>query len=368
MKALGIVNIHKDSIEGLGDYRPLAATSFLGRYRLVDFVLSNMANSGIDVIQVYIKEKPRSIVEHIGSGRHYNINSKRGRIMLLGDERRLPSEAYNTDINSFDEHMQFIDRVNVPYVIIAPCNYIYMLNYDEVLAAHIESEADVTMVYKSVDTAKEKFLGCDTINLNTKKTVVSMEPNRGNYAKRNISLETYVMSKEVFKDLVKKARETSMFYTLSDIISESLDTLDVQGYPYKGYAACVNSFDSYYSTSMELKQRDMMKTLMSEKWPIYTRTNDSAPVKYGENATVKDSCISNGCVIKGTVINSVLGRNVVVGENAVLKNCIVMADTVIGNDIEMDYVIADKFVTVTKKNCIKGTAEEPVYICKYDKV
>lgn len=365
-KALGIVNLRRDSIEGIGDYRPLGATSFMGRYRLVDFVLSNMTNSGIDNIQVYIKDKPRSLIEHIGDGRQYNINSKRGRINLLGGERRLPSDAYNTDINAFVENMKFIEHVNMPYVIIAPCNYIYILNYNELLAHHIETGADITMVYKSIDTAKERFLGCDLVTLNNKKEVVSMEINRGNYKNRNVSLETYVMSTEIFMKLIKVAQEASIFYTLRDIISESVDTLNVVGYPYKGYAACVNSLQSYYDASMELKKPEVIAKFMSESWPIYTKTNDSAPTKYGENAIVKDSCISNGSIIKGTVINSVVGRGVTIEEGAVVKDCVLLAETYVGKNTHVEYAVIDKFVKVKHKNCIKGNSEEPVYIKKYD--
>lgn len=367
-KALGIVNLRRDSIEGIGDYRPLGATSFMGRYRLVDFVLSNMANSQIDNIQVYIKDKPRSLIEHIGDGRQYNINSKRGRINLLGGERRLPSDAYNTDINAFVENMRFIEKINMPYVIIAPCNYVYLLDYNELLQYHIESGADVTMVYKAVDTAREKFLGCDLVNLSAKKDIVSMEVNRGNYKNRNVSLETYVMSLDVFKKLVKSAQETSAFYTLRDIISESLDTIRVAGYPYKGYAACVNSLQSYYDASMDLKKPEVIAKFMHEEWPIYTKTNDSAPTKYGEEAIVKDSCIANGCIIKGTVINSVIGRGVTIEENAVVKDCIILADTYVGKNTHVEYAVIDKLVKVKHMNCIKGDFTEPVYIKKYDTV
>lgn len=367
-KALGIVNLRKDNIEGIGDYRPLGATSFMGRYRLVDFVLSNMSNSGIDNIQVYIKDKPRSLIDHIGDGRQYNMNSKRGHIRLLGGERRLPSEAYNTDINAFVENMRFIDHVNMPYVIIAPCNYIYTLNFDELVGHHIDTGADITAVYKNIDNAKESFLGCDVFNLNSKKAVVSMETNRGTAKNRTVSLETYVMSIEIFKKLVKSAQETSAFYTLRDIISDSLDTLNVVGYPYKGYAVCVNDLKSYYEASMELKKPEIIAKFMSESWPTYTKTSDSAPTKYGEEAIVKDSCISNGCIIKGTVINSVVGRGVVVEENAVVKDCILLAETYVAENTHVEYAVIDKFVKIKHMNCIKGNTDEPLYIKKYDVV
>lgn len=365
-KALGIVNIEKRIVEGIGDYRPIGAASFMGRYRIIDYVLSNMANSEIDKIHMYIKDKPRSLIEHISGARQYNMNSKRGHIYLLGLENRLPNAAYNTDINTFHENLKYIEDENLPYVIIAPCNYIYSMDYNELLNNHIEIGADISLVYKSVENANMAFIGCDSIQLNKKREVVGIEENFGSAKKRNISLETYVMSTEIFKKLVKDARETSKFFSLRDIISERLDSYVVAGYAYRGYAACIYDVNSYYNANMDLKDVNTMKKLTNSNWPIYTKTNDSCPTSYFPNSIVKGSCVANGCIIKGTVINSVIGRNTIVEENAVVKDCVILADSYIGPGTHVEKAVIDKHVKVKHKLCIKGNDDETLYIKKYD--
>ena len=180
-RAFGIVTSSGTHIkvEGLQQYRPIGAFSFLGRYRVIDFPISNMSNSGIDRIQVYVRTKPRSLAEHLGTGRHYNINSKRGKLQLMFAQNSSENDVYNTDIASFYENIEFIERMHEPYVIIAPSYMVYAEDYRELLQTHIDSGADITLLYHSVDNAREKFLNCDILNLNKQKGVESIEKNRG---------------------------------------------------------------------------------------------------------------------------------------------------------------------------------------------
>ena len=216
-KALGIVNFSGNHIwvKGLEEYRPIGAFSFLGRYRVIDFPISNMSNSGIDRIQVYIRRKPRSLVEHLGTGRHYNINSKRGRLHILFSESKGDNDLYNTDIAAFSANLECIERSHQPYVVIAPSYMVYSADFNALLANHIESEADITLLYHSVDNARESFLNCNALDLNRQKGVLSIEPNRGNAKNRNIFMDTYIMKKELFLDLIKKAKTLSSMYTLA---------------------------------------------------------------------------------------------------------------------------------------------------------
>ena len=167
-RAFGIVTSSGSHINvgGLQQYRPIGAFSLLGRYRVIDFPISNMSNSGIDRIQVYVTNKPRSLVEHLGTGRHYNINSKRGKLQLMFSQNSSENDVYNTDIAAFAENLEFIERMHEPYVIIAPAYMVYAANYSELLQAHIDSGADISLLYHSVDNARESFLNCDILNLN----------------------------------------------------------------------------------------------------------------------------------------------------------------------------------------------------------
>ena len=175
--AFGIISSADNTIhvEGLHDYRPIGAFSFLGRFRVIDFPISNMSNSGINRIHVYVRTRPRSIAEHVGSGRHYNINSKRGKIQLLFSENSSSRSIYNNDINAYNENLDIIQRMHQDYVIIAPSYMVYKQDYKQLLDAHISSGADITLLYHRVDNAREYFKNCHTITLNKQKGVQSIE-------------------------------------------------------------------------------------------------------------------------------------------------------------------------------------------------
>lgn len=271
-----------------------------------------MSNSGIERIQVYIRRKPRSLTEHLGTGRHYNINSKRGKLHILFSETGVDNDIYNNDIAAFMENMECIERVHYPYVVIAPSYMVYSMDYSKLLQTHIDSGADITLLYHSVDNAKEAFLNCNTLNLNRQKGVLSLEANHGNAKNRNIFMDTYVMKKELFMELVQKAHKLSSMYTLADIVHDSCSELDVRGVAHHGYFASITDFKSYYNANMSLIDFKAATSLFDDEWSIYTRTNDSCPTQYFETANVKNSVVSNGCLIEGTLENSVVGRGCVI--------------------------------------------------------
>ena len=197
-KAFGIVNFAGNhiAVEGMQEYRPVGAFSFLGRYRVIDFPISNMSNSGIDHIQVYIRRKPQSLTAHLGTGRHYNINSKSGNLQILYSGLGMNMSLYNNDIASYIENLEYIEQQLEEYVVIAPSYMIYTQDYNKLLNTHIESGADITLLYHSVDNAKEYFLNCYAVNLNKQKGVLSLEQNHGNTKNKNIFMDTYIMKKE----------------------------------------------------------------------------------------------------------------------------------------------------------------------------
>lgn len=236
-KAFGIINFARNDVHvsGMLDYRPIGAFSFLGRYRVIDFPISNMSNSGIDVMQVYVRRKPRSLVEHLGTGRHYNINSKRGKLNILFAETIEENNVYNTDIAAYIENLDCFDEIDSEYVILAPSYMVYTADYNTFLQTHIESGADITLMYHSVDNAKDHFLNCHALDINKQKGVLSIEPNHGNTKSKNIFMDTYVMKKTLFLELVQKAHKLSSMYTLADIVREECEELDVRAYPHRGF-------------------------------------------------------------------------------------------------------------------------------------
>lgn len=367
-KALGIVNFAANNIwvDGLSEYRPIGAFSFLGRYRVIDFPISNMSNSGLNQIQVYVRRKPRSLAEHLGTGRHYNINSKRGKVHLLFSESEVLDDMYNTDISAFMDNLEIIERNHCPYVVIAPSYMIYTANFDSLLQTHIESGADVTLLYHSVDNAKEHFLFCNTLNLNKQKGVLSIEPNRGNAKNRNIFMDTYIMEKDIFIDLIKKAKKTSSVFTLSDIVDMECSELDIRGVAHRGYFAAITDFKSYYDANISLIDYKSATSLFDEEWPIYTKTNDSCPTQYFDNSDVKASVVSNGCLIEGTIENSVIGRGCTIKKGAVVKNSVLLPDVIISENAHIENMVIDKHAKIVHIKDIVADPEKPGYVKRSD--
>ena len=366
--AFGIVNSASRNInvEGMQDYRPIGAFSFLGRYRVIDFPISNMSNSGIDRIQVYVNRKPRSLVEHVGTGRHYNINSKSGRLHLLFSEGLAVNDLYNTDIASYLENMEYIRRLHNPYVVIAPNYMVYTIDYSSLIQTHVESGADITLLYHAVDNAKDSYLSCNILNLNRQKGVLSIEPNHGNAKNRNIFMDTYIMKTELFIELVYKAKEMSSMFTLSDIVNEECGELDVRGVAHRRYFASITDFKSYYEANMALIDYKSAQNLFHEDWPIYTRTNDSCPTHYFDTASIKNSVVSNGCTVHGTIENSIIGRGCVIKKGAVIRNSIVLGGCVIGENVHIENQVVDKQVKIIRGREIISPEGNPGYIKRGD--
>ncbi len=367
-KILGIVNIDDNTVNvsGLMDYRPLPAITFLGRYRLIDIVLSNMTNSGLSHIQVYIKNKPRSLIEHLGNGSHFNINSKKGKLHLLHGEERILSEVYNHDVTMFMQNMQFIEESRQEYVVVAPSYILYTLDYNDVLEYHKEKEADITIVYKNIETCTADCIGCDTLTLDDNKTITEFAKNRGKFKNRNISLECYVMKRTLFIEIVKKAAKTSSLYSLKDILAECVDEYVIKGFSYQGQIAFVNTLDAYYEANMRLTDVKSSREFFRKDWPIHTKTNDSAPTLYTKNASVVGSSIANGCFIDGTVENSVIGRGVTIEKGAVVKNSVIAPGCYIGKDVNLDYAVVDKKAKIREVKDLVGTKQNLIYVKRRD--
>lgn len=368
-KILGIVNLESSNVhvEGIDDYRPASAASFLGRYRVLDFMISNMTNSNINDIEIYIKNRPRSTIEHV-NGTNYNINTKKGHIRILHGERPVNNEVYNTDIANFQANIEFIEKSTAPYVLIAPSHFVYVQDFNELLKYHIESNSDITMLYQSVNDAKDNFTMCDTIEMGDGKRVTGMDINRGKYKNRDISLECYLMSRSLFIELIEKANMTSSLFWLSDVVKDNIKDLKVTGYQHKGYAACINSLKAYYDANLELRDQSTLKSIINPSWPIHTKANDTCPTLYKEGASIQGSLVANGCEIEGTVINSVIGRNVVIKKGAVVKNSVILPSSFINKNAKIENAVIDRYAIVTHIKELKGTPENPIYVKRRDRI
>lgn len=364
IKALGIIGFPSDSSHcGLmEETRTVGSFSFLGRYRIIDFPISNMSNSGVSKVNVYIRNKPRSLVNHLGSGRQFNLNSKQGGLGVYFGNNERASNLFNTDVSCYNDNLQEIIDSKFPYVIITSSNIISRMNFREMIEEHVNNKHDITIAYKFSDEAKTQFVNCDTLSLSKEKQVTQIGRNHGIYKTRNISLETYVLSKDLFVELIKEARTLSSLFWFRDIVNEKLNTLNVKGYAYRGPAYIINNFESYYEANLDLINREKATDLFKKDWQVYTRTNDSVPAQYGETAEVKHSLISNGSLIKGKVVNSVIGRGCVIEEGAIVCNSVILPGAYVGKNVVIDYAVVDKKARVDKVKEVIGSEDEIVYV------
>ena len=369
-KAFGIIapppgHIH---IMGMQEHRPIGAFSFLGRFRMIDFQISNYSNSDIDRIAVFVRTNPRSLTEHLNTGAHYNINSKRGKLQILFSDRHKENDIYNTNIEGFFDNIDILQRIHQSYVVIAPPHMIYTQNYEELLDEHIASGADITVLYHHVGDARDNFAGCNVLEFDKDKRVSGIVRNPGTAKERNIHMETYVMKKEMFLDLIERARKISAMYSFRMIVNEMCSELNVRAVAHRGYFAAVTDLKSYFDANLDLLRMEQAEDLFREDWPIYTKTTDFGPTKYNEGASASNSLISNGCIIEGSVENSVIGRGCYIGKGARVKNCVVSAYTEIGDYVTVENQVIDKWVKITHANHIVGKREAPGYIRRADRL
>lgn len=368
-KVLGILNFEPSyvHVEGIEDYRTVSSASILGRYRVIDFALSNFVNSGISTIDVFIKNRPRTLIEHV-NGTNYGINSKRGIIRLLPPEKTYSNEIYNTDIRAMMDNIQYIEESNAAYVVVAPCHFIYTQDFSKMIDEHVKSKNDITMLYQIVNNADENFVMCDTLDIDKNNHVKNIGKNLGNKKHQLISLETYVMSKKLFIDLIYAGLSLSSVYSLRDTIVESFSSYKVGAYCHCASAYCISSLMAYYKSTMHIRKENEVKALITEEWPIHTMSHDACPTLYTKDADVKGSIIGNGCQIEGTVINSVIGRNVVIKKGAVVKDSIILPNALVNKNVHMSKCVVDRFAIVTHAKELHGEDNAPLYVARRDRI
>lgn len=370
VKVLGIIDLHyKVDLGVLTEKRSIASAGVFGRYCFIDFPLSNLTNSGINRIGILIKEKPRSLFRHLGLTNNWALNTKIGGISLLYNENYANDSYYNTDINNLLENYWFIrDNKDYDYVIITPAHFMMTINYKEFINNHVESGADISVLCKKINNAKNDFLSCQSLHIKENNKVSKITTNIGDKDDRVISLQTYIMHRDVFIKLIEKSNKTSSGFELNDIISRDIKNLDVHAFEYDGYVKCFNSFKSYFKNSLEVLDLKNYKELFKDDHPLFTRTYDTPPVKYGKKANIQNSFIANGSVINGTCINSLLGREVVIEEGAVVKDSILLSKVHIAKNCYVENAVIDKETIVKYTKEVKGTKENPIGIKQEDTI
>ena len=368
---LGIVNLHDCPHLGpLTMKRPTGATTFLGRYGLMDFTLSNFSNSGIDKVGVLAESNYRSVRNHLQAGQIWVNNTKLGFQRVLTNESLLSVSKFNTDIANLMANKNIFYENEPAYVVVAPVFLLMSYDYNELISKHIASGADVTVLCKHIDNSDKDFVNCDTVKLDENGFIKEFASNTGRKKEVDISLESFVINTDALMDICEKQKDVSLLYSLRQMISylTGHGELKVNSVFFDGYVVPILSFEHYVRHSFALLKFEERRKLFKEDWPIYTTTHNTPPALYGDRAIVSNSFIANGCVIKGKVKNSILSRDVVVDEGAVVENCIIFTHTEIGANVKLKYVVTDKYSEVMEVKKIIREKDDILYIGKGERV
>ena len=378
MQALGIVfsDVHEWDVGALTTNRTVAAIPFAGRYWLIDFVLSNMINSGIHKVGVITKSNYQSLMEHIGSGKDWDLSRKNGGIAILPPYGESSGRGlYIGRLDALTRIINYIENSPQEFVVMSDCDMICNINYKNVIDFHIKSGADITAVYSEryIDKESAAHSTIYTLSENSANpnriTEVYIQPWYVEGGTFKISMNTWVMRKDYMINMIANAIATGKTHFARDILLAEVNYTNILGYEHKGYCAHINSVENYFRYNMEMLESTKRAELFYKTGRnVYTKVRDSEPARYGENASVRNSLVADGCVIDGTVENSVIFRGVTVSKNSVVKNCIVMQDGIIGEDCNLEWIIADKSVLITDGKKLTADKEYLMYITKNKRI
>lgn len=365
MNALGIIfsNIRDDNVPELTMNRTIGAIPFGGRYRLIDFTLSSMVNSGITHVGCVTKRNYRSLIDHVGSGKEWDLARKNSGFVLLppfGEEES--SSLYSTRLEALKTVLGFINRCTESYVVMSDTNSVYNIDFNLMLKNHIEQQAAVSLLYVQKDISA--LSGTNNVILKVNNGIVkeiSVDPKIT--GKANVYTNICIMRKDLLVSLVSNAIAHGSKHFLKDTIAKNLNSMKVVGYKHTGYFEEISSLQRFYNVNMSLLEKSVRDDLFSNH-EIYTKIKDSAPTEYKANAIVNNSLISDGCIIEGEVYNSILFRGIKVGRGAVVKNCILMNNTTVGDYANINGVITDKNVVIRDRKVLSGCQELPYYLRK----
>ena len=363
---LGLVfaNMHDTTLGDMTKNRTMGSVMFGGRYRLIDFPLSNMVNSGISEVGVITKSNYQSLLDHLGSAREWDLARKKGGLYILPPFGNVESTLYRGRIEALYGAMSFIKHSRAKYVVLSDCDVVTNIDYKPIVAAHIESGADITAVAHTGVYSSEDIKTSTVFNVDADKNVTSVLINPDISGTCTTSLNVFVMSMDFLIETVNDAMARGNVSFERNILQEKCRELKIKIYEYDNYFSKLNSPESYFKSNMALLEPENARKLFVPKRSIYTKVSDNAPVKYDLDSKVSNSLIADGCIIESEVENSVLFRGVKVGKGAKVKNCILMQGTVVGDNAELNYLITDKNVSICENHILTSSPQYPMYVGK----
>ncbi len=373
MSVQGIIfsNLHDKNIPELTRRRTMASVPYACRYRLIDFALSNMVNSGISNISVITHYNYQSLMDHIGSGKDWDLARRSGGIKILSPYMTAFSNdsnvLYNTRLEAMKSVNHSISRFKSDYVVLSDCDVICNIDLNDMINDHIANNADITMAVKRVLLTKETCRRNVIVDSDESGRIMDVSAYPTNVTGyRDVNLNIVVINREYLQSIVLDAVAHGYTSFNRDVLSRNAARRNYRIYKYDGYFATINSLEDYFSHSMELlgNQNSREQLFEVKNRPIYTKIRNSAPAKYTDNAKVTNSLVADGCVIDGTVENSILFRGVKIGKGTAVKNSILFQDTVTGENVFLNFVVADKNTVIRDGRVLSGHESLPFFIDK----
>ncbi|WJP98610.1 glucose-1-phosphate adenylyltransferase subunit GlgD [Macrococcus bovicus] len=359
---MGLINLENehDFLEELTYFRNGASVPFAGRYRLIDFSISNMVNSGVDELALFVNQKYRSLLDHLENGENFGLNDKQSRLFVLPPDWHDPTDISRGDLRHFHNNRDFFSRSKATDVIISGSQFIANVNYKDAFKYHVETDADITLIGEVENELQEMHSPVQRINEENGRVTFL------NHDQSNPHLFTgvYIIKKEKLMDILNFCIGNYKDNFFIQGIQERLGELDVRVYDIDTRSFYISSLKTFYHSNLAILNPVIYKDIFMQECRVRTKISNQPPTKYKEDCTVKNSIVANGCVIDGTIENSILYRGATVGKGAVIKNSIIMTNSKIGENVVLENVILDKDVTINDGQRLAGSNDKPFVVAK----
>lgn len=362
---LGIIysNKYDECLSEITGLRTMGSVPFAGRYRLIDFALSNMVNSGIEKVGVITKSNYQSLMDHLGTGKPWDLSRKtEGMFILPPFSSASNMGGYTNRVEMLRGVMGFISRSTEEYILLSDCNEVMNIDIDELMDFHTDNNADISIVYQHGALPKLDNIMELQMQEGGRITQVALSPNTSGEV--DYSLNMILMKRSLLQRLINEAVSLNHESFERDIIQGNVNKLRIFGFAAKGFTRTIDSLVSYFKVSMDLLNPQNCAQLFTADRPVYTKVRDDMPAIYGLGSKVKNSLIADGCIIDGEVENSILFRGVRVEKGAVVKNSILMQGSFVATGSTLNYTIADKSVAITPNKALSGAENYPVFVGK----
>lgn len=364
---LGIINLgeREEYIKELTEVRPIAAVPFGGRYRMIDFTLSNMINSGIDYIGIVLKDKFHSLNDHIGPGKSWDLDRKTGGLrMLYPNIEPNPTQISVGDLPVLRDNLDYVVRTTKKHILLTRSNYIGNIDFTKPHQQHIETDSDITILTRHIVRGRNRvdLLGLDIVTMENGE--ISIGRNLGNQDEFDLSIEMFFFKKSVFMEIVTEAIEAGNEAYLKRAIIDRLKHYRVATFTLDSDILPIHSLQSYYNASMQILDPSYSDYLFYRHGKIYTKVKDAPSTMYLGQTNVNNALLANGCIIEGTVENSIIFRGVRIGKDTVVRNSIVFQNVTIGDNCNINNCVFDKNVVVGKNKVLMGDGGLPYVIKK----